>query len=59
LREQFDNGDSGSDEGHFLNSITEIAASGETLAEQLLSRWHGSREEKLRVLFDHCGYADS
>ena len=58
LREQFDNGDSGSDEGHFLNSITEIAASGETLAEQLLANWQGSRKEKLELLFRHCGYAD-
>ena len=58
LREQFDNGDSGSDESHFLNSIAEIAESGETLAEQLLVNWRGSRKEKLDLLFKHCGYAN-
>ncbi len=59
LQEQFLAGDSGSDESCFLRCVDEIVASGETLAEQLLLRWHGSREDKLRVLFDHCGYADS
>lgn len=58
LREQFDNGHSGSDESHFLNSIAEVAASGETLAERLLANWRGSRKEKLELLFKHCGYAD-
>ncbi len=59
LQEQFLAGDSGSDESCFLRFVDDIIASGETLAEQLLARWHGSHEDKLRVLFDHCGYADS
>ena len=58
LREQFDHGDSGSDESHFLDSITRIATSGETLAERLLVDWGGTRKEKLDLLFRHCGYAD-
>ena len=58
LQEQFDNGESGSDESHFLNSIAEVAASGETLAERVLAGWRGSRKEKLELLFKHCGYAD-
>ncbi len=58
LKEQFDNGESGTDESHFLNSVDEIVATGETLAEQLLARWQGSRQEKLALLFEHCGYAD-
>jgi glutamate--cysteine ligase len=58
LQEQFLAGDSGSDESCFLRVVDDIVASGETLAEQLLSRWQGSRDAKLRVLFDHCGYAD-
>ena len=57
LQEQFFNGDSGADESRFLTVLEDIVATGETLAERLLKRWHGSRQEKLRVLIEHCGYA--
>ncbi|WP_321366915.1 glutamate-cysteine ligase family protein [uncultured Desulfuromusa sp.] len=59
LQEQFQNGDSGADESHFLRDISEVAASGETLAERLLKRWHGNRQDKLQLLFEHCGYDQS
>ena len=59
LQEQFLNGDSGSDESCFLRFFDEIVSSGVTLAEQLLSNWHGTRKEKLQALFSHCGYADN
>ncbi len=59
LQEQFLKGDSGSDESCFLRFVDDIVASGETLAERLLSRWSGSREDKLRILFDHWGYLDN
>lgn len=58
LQEQFLNGDSGSDESCFLRFFDEIVSSGETLAEQLLSNWHGTRKEKLQILYKHCGYAE-
>lgn len=57
LREQFVSGASGADESRFLDILEEIVASGETLAEQLLRHWHGSRREKLAALVAHCGYA--
>ncbi len=56
LQEQFHNGDSGGDESSFLRELDEIVDSGETLAERLLVRWQGSRQQKLSILFDHCGY---
>lgn len=57
LQEQFLNGDSGADESHFLRVLDEIVTTGETLAERLLKRWQGGRQEKLALLFEHCGYA--
>ena len=59
LQEQFLNGDSGADESCFLRELDEIVTTGETLAERLLSRWQGGRQEKLALLFEHCGYAES
>ncbi len=59
LREQFTRGDSGGDESHFLTVLEEIVTTGQTLAERLLQRWQGDRQEKLAVLIDHCGYAES
>lgn len=59
LQEQFRNGDSGADESCFLRELDEIVATGETLAERLLKRWQGGRQEKLALLFEHCGYAES
>ena len=58
LQEQFFSGQSGADESPFLNVLDEIVTSGETLAERLLSRWQGSRQEKLATLLEHCGYAE-
>jgi glutamate--cysteine ligase len=43
-------------ESRFLEGLDELVESGETLAEQLLKRWHGDRENKLKVLIDHCGF---
>lgn len=44
------------DESIYLDGIEEIAESGRTLAERLLDRWNGSRQNKLALLVDHCGY---
>ena len=41
------------DETIYLDGLDEIVESGVTLAERLLSRWHGSDREKLDVLFTH------
>jgi glutamate--cysteine ligase len=46
----------GRDEGIYLDEIQEIAEEGVTLAERLLSRWKGSRKEKLAALVNHCGF---
>lgn len=46
----------GRDESIYLEGIKEIAEEGVTLAERLLSRWKGSRKEKMAVLMEHCGY---
>ena len=59
LQEQFLSGDSGTDESSFLQVLDEIVTTGETLAEQLLTRWQGGRQDKLALLFEHCGYAES
>lgn len=58
LQEQFRNGDSGADESLFLRELDEIVTTGETLAERVLTRWQGNRQEKLALLFEHCGYAE-
>ncbi len=58
LQEQFHNGTSGADESCFLQVLDEIVTTGETLAERLLVRWQGGRQEKLALLFEHCGYAE-
>ncbi|MCF6265821.1 MAG: glutamate-cysteine ligase family protein [Desulfuromusa sp.] len=58
LQEQFRNGDSGADESCFLRELDEIITTGETLAERVIVRWQGSRQEKLALLFEHCGYAE-
>ncbi|SHJ67940.1 glutamate--cysteine ligase [Malonomonas rubra DSM 5091] len=57
LRRQFEAGCTGADESSFLYPLKELVESGETLAEQLLARWRGSREEKLKVLFDRCDFS--
>ncbi len=59
LTQQFNLGASGADESRFLDSLDEILDSGETLAEQLLEQWQGDRKQKLQVLLDHCGYAET
>jgi glutamate--cysteine ligase len=56
LREQFQSGNSGADESQFLQPLEEIIESGLTLAQQLLSRWQGSRADKLQQLLNHCSY---
>jgi glutamate--cysteine ligase len=57
LKAQFESGRSGADESQFLQPLEEIVDSGVTLAERLVARWQGSRQEKLAVLFDHCDYS--
>jgi glutamate--cysteine ligase len=59
LQEQFRRGSSGADESQFLKPLEEIVASGETLAERLLVRWQGDRQQKLALLFEHCDYAQT
>ncbi len=44
------------DETLFLDGLDEIAESGVTLAERLLDRWHGTRQQRLKVLKEHCGF---
>lgn len=56
LKEQFQQGSSGADESHFLQPLEEIVETGKTLAERLLERWQGEREQKLALLYEHCGY---
>ncbi len=46
------------DETLFLDGLDEIAESGVTLAERLLGRWHGSRQQRLAALKEHCGFED-
>lgn len=46
-------------ESIFLEGLDELAEKGETLAEQLLRNWHGSRQEKLQTLIAHCGFDES
>ena len=57
LRRQDRRDSRGADETVFLDGVEEIAASGVTLAERLLGRWHGSRAEKVAILRDHCGFS--
>lgn len=56
-RQQFRRGQERS-ESHFLNGLDSIVGSGVTLAEKLLQNWHGSRQEKLKSLVEHCGFFD-
>ncbi len=44
------------DETRFLEGLDEIAESGITLAERLLGRWQGSRQQRLSILKEHCGF---
>ncbi|PLX82781.1 MAG: gamma-glutamylcysteine synthetase [Desulfuromonas sp.] len=46
----------GLDETIFLDGVNEIAHSGITLAEKLLSLWTGDRKKDLAMLRDHCGF---
>ncbi|MCM2264243.1 MAG: glutamate-cysteine ligase family protein [Desulfuromonadales bacterium] len=45
------------DEGIFLDTIEELAASGVTLAERLLADWFGDRPAKINLLKRHCGFS--
>jgi glutamate--cysteine ligase len=47
----------GTDETIYLDGIQQIAESGETLAERLLARWSGSRQQKIDILMEHCGFS--
>lgn len=56
LKRQGKKNGKGLDESVYLTGIEEIAESGRNLAESLLEKWHGSREEKIELLKRHCGY---
>lgn len=45
-------------ESHFLNGLDGLIEGGVTLAEQLLQNWHGTRQEKVKALIEHCGFFD-
>lgn len=45
-------------ESHFLDGLDSLIEGGVTLAEQLLQKWQGSRQEKLKALIGHCGFFD-
>ena len=45
-------------ESYFLNGLDRLIEGGVTLAEQLLQNWHGSREDKVKALIQHCGFFD-
>lgn len=47
----------GRDETIFLDELHGIVESGVTLAERLLALWQGSRDDKLMVLREHCGFS--
>jgi glutamate--cysteine ligase len=56
LRRQRQQGGHGLEEAIYLQEIGEVAVSGVTLAERLLADWQGTREQKVAVLWQHCGY---
>jgi glutamate--cysteine ligase len=45
-------------ESCFLDGLDNLVENGITLAEQLLQKWHGSREDKLKAVIEHCGFFD-
>ncbi|MFO7578273.1 MAG: glutamate-cysteine ligase family protein [Pelovirga sp.] len=57
LQQQYADGHSAADESHFLDPLTDIVRSGETLAERLLRHWPAGRQAQVDVLLAHCGYA--
>jgi len=56
-RQQAESGQKRS-ESCFLDGLERLIEGGETLAEQLLHNWQGSREEKLKAVIGHCGFFD-
>ncbi len=56
-REQIRHGGEQS-ESCFLDGLEELIEGGQTLAEQLLQNWQGSRSDKLKALIGHCGFFD-
>ncbi len=55
IRQQRERG-SRFDETLFLDCLDEIAESGVTLAERLLGRWHGSRQQRWDAIKEHCAF---
>ncbi len=47
---------SGDDETGFLSQLEDIARSGQTPAERLLSRYHGAWGRDVRPVFEECAY---
>jgi glutamate--cysteine ligase len=45
-------------ESHFLDGLDSLIDGGVTLAEQLLQKWQGNRQEKLKALIEHCAFFD-
>jgi glutamate--cysteine ligase len=46
----------GMDETHFLDPLDAILASGETHAESMLKRFHGSWNGSVEPVFEECAY---
>lgn len=44
-------------ESRFLDGLIPLVEGGVTLAEILLQKWHGSRQEKLRAVIEHCSFS--
>ena len=47
---------SGENEGHFLDSLRETVASGQTPAEELLALYHGKWGRKVEPVFEELAY---
>ncbi|MBE0597048.1 MAG: glutamate--cysteine ligase [Desulfuromonadales bacterium] len=56
LRRQQRRNSRGLDETIYLEGLFEIADSGVTLAERLLTRWPQERPAQVAALLEHCGY---
>jgi glutamate--cysteine ligase len=57
LLRQYQQGFNTDDESPFLDPLEPVLAQGQTLAQQVLDGWHGSRAEKLAHLNQVCRYA--
>lgn len=56
LLRQYQQGFNSDDESPFLDPLEPVLEQGQTLAQQVLGGWHGSRKEKLAHLVGICRY---